>query len=142
MIFEAEHDYMLSIEPTSEPGWLRARDRNVELWTKNLARTIILEADGDTVGYVMWTSKLSQATLITINVVPAHRRQGFGRELLTIFVDRATEDGCTQLDLGVHRGNPAQALYPLAGFHRIGTDGDYLMFRRSATSLVERANRT
>ncbi|MHA6761856.1 N-acetyltransferase family protein [Streptacidiphilus sp. PAMC 29251] len=129
-VFRGERSYMEEIEPAHLASWTQAIDRNLDLWIKNLERTVILEVDGEPVGYAMWTSAADTATLITIHVADAMRRRGLGAELMTWFSDSAQKAGHRVLELGVHHGNPARALYERSQYTLIGEDGDYLLFQR------------
>ena len=128
MIFRAERDYMTQIEPGQLPRWLAAVDRNLELWVANLGRTLIAVLDGTDAGYAMWTREGTRATLITIHVLPRHRRHGIGSTLLSAVITAAARDGATALELGVHVGNGARALYEQAGFTHVRDDDDYLFY--------------
>jgi ribosomal protein S18 acetylase RimI-like enzyme len=129
MILRGERLYMSRIEPGSLEAWTGALDRNLALWIDNLDRTLVaVDEDGGAVGYVMWTPSEEHATIVTIHVSPDVRRQGVGRVLLDAAARDAREAGATAVDLGVHRDNPARALYERAGFTRTGDDGDYLLY--------------
>jgi ribosomal protein S18 acetylase RimI-like enzyme len=131
LIYRAERDYVRAIEPTSEAGWTRATDRNLELWVDNLATTTVLELDGAPAGFVMWRAEPSGAALvITIQVLPAFRRRGLGRQLLDLVAEQARTQGLGPVTLGVHRDNPAVRLYEAAGFLPTGTDGKYVLYAR------------
>ena len=145
MIYRAEREYMKEIEPSSLPGWANATDRNLQLWIDNLATTTMLEVDGEVAGYVMWQEQHAEeekerkgtALIITIAVLPAFRRRGLGRQLLDVVTSQAREQGLGEVRLGVHRDNPAIALYPSAGFSKTGTDGDYINYERQVSPKVE-----
>ena len=62
------------------PG--HAIDRNLELWTANLERTVIAEVGDRPAGYAMWTDDGRESTLITFNVAVEHRRSGIGGQLM------------------------------------------------------------
>ncbi|MGH3279118.1 MAG: GNAT family N-acetyltransferase [Trebonia sp.] len=134
MIFRAERDYMTQIEPGQLPGWLAAVDRNLELWIANLERTLVALIDGVEAGYTMWTREGTRATLITIHVLARHRRRGIGGRLLSAVISAAAQDRATALDLGVHVGNGARALYEQAGFTHIRDEGDYQLYALALTS--------
>jgi ribosomal protein S18 acetylase RimI-like enzyme len=132
LIFRAERDYIKAVEPGQEAAWTAAIDRNLELWTANLDRTTMLLAGTDVAGFVIWTPtpayREGAATLVTIQVQPAYRRRGYGRILLGVFAEQAAAAGCRLLHLGVHKENPARALYERAGYQPAGSDGDYLLY--------------
>ncbi|WP_431961068.1 N-acetyltransferase family protein [Actinacidiphila sp. bgisy160] len=127
-----EREYIRTVEPAAEAAWTGAIDRNLALWVDCLDRTLVLEADGEPGGSMMWLPADGRATLVGIHVVPALRRRGFGRLLLDAFATQARAAGHGTLALGVHRDNPALHLYKGAGYHRTGEDGDYLLLERPA----------
>ena len=61
-----------------------------------------------------------QADIITIAVLPEHRRQGIARMLLAEAIRNATEKGCKHMFLDVEDGNNAAiSLYEGFGFRHI-----------------------
>ncbi|HEY6791998.1 MAG TPA: GNAT family N-acetyltransferase [Trebonia sp.] len=132
VIFRAERDYIKVIEPGQEAAWTAAIDRHLDLWIANLDRTTILLAGGDVAGFMIWTPapayRGGAATLVTIQVLPAYRRRGYGRMLLGVFAEQAAAAGYRLLHLDVHKDNPARALYEQAGYQPAGSDGDYLRY--------------
>jgi ribosomal protein S18 acetylase RimI-like enzyme len=132
VIFRAERDYIKAIEPGQEAAWTAAIDRNLDLWIANLDRTTMLLAGTDIAGFVIWTPtpayRDGAATLVTIQVRPAYRRRGYGRILLGVFAEQGAAAGYRLLHLGVHKDNPARALYEQAGYQPAGSDGDYLLY--------------
>jgi len=131
MILRGERLYLQQIEPLSEASWTAAIDRNLELWIANLDRTTVVELDGEAAGYAMWMPRGGGATLVTMNVLPTHRRHGLGAYLLEWFAVDAAAAGIRRLDLGVHRDNPARRLYERAGYRLTGEEGDYLLYSRA-----------
>ena len=120
---------METIEPAALPGWLAALDRNLELWISCLPHTVFcVDADGQPLGFAMWLPDGDAATLVSIQVLASHRRQGLGRVLLEAFEQRA---GLGAVKLGVHQSNPARLLYEAAGYDAAGRDGDYLLFGKT-----------
>jgi ribosomal protein S18 acetylase RimI-like enzyme len=138
VIFRAERDYIRDIEPGQEAAWTEATDRNLELWIANLDRTTMLLAGtaASTAGFVMWVPdpayRAGAATLVTIQVRPEYRRRGYGRTLLGVFAGQGAKAGYRLLHLGVHKDNPARALYEQAGYQPAGSDGDYLLYDLAA----------
>ncbi|MGY1804228.1 GNAT family N-acetyltransferase [Blastococcus sp. SYSU D00922] len=130
LVHDAELDYIREREPEQEAAWLRAADRNRQLWADNLARTTVAELGGAPAGYAMWAVLDGTATVVTLHVRPPHRRHGLGRALLDLVADDVRRAGHSQLALGVHRDNPARHLYESAGFTTSCEDGDYLLYRR------------
>jgi ribosomal protein S18 acetylase RimI-like enzyme len=132
LIFRAERDYIKAIEPGQEAAWTTAIDRNLDLWIANLDRTTMLLAGTDVAGFVIWSPtpayRDGAATLVTIQVRPGYRRRGYGRILLGVFAEQAAAAGHRLQHLGVHKDNPARALYEQAGYQRAGNEGDYLLY--------------
>ena len=133
-IHDGELGYIREREPAQEAAWLRAVERNRDLWSANLDRTTIAEFAGEPAAYVMWAVLDGVATVVTLHVLPAHRGQGLGTALLDVVVRDVRRSGHDVLALGVHRENPARHLYESAGFTAAGEDGDHLLFRRSLVS--------
>ncbi|MGY1713376.1 GNAT family N-acetyltransferase [Geodermatophilus sp. SYSU D01106] len=132
LVEDAERAYVRDVEPDQEAGWTAALDRNRALWRENLARTTVLEDGGAPAGFVMWTPDGDAALVVTVQVLPPHRRRGHGRRLLEVVAAQARAAGLAEVRLGVHRDNPARALYEAAGFLPAGEDAAYLLFRRPA----------
>jgi len=128
LILRGERHYMVEIEPEHLDAWLAAIDRNLKTWIDNLDRTRIAIRDGAPVGYAMWEITDGVATLVTIYALPEHRGAGIGTRLLAAFIDEASADGATRLELGVHVDNGARVLYERAGFEHVGRDADYLLY--------------
>ncbi|MGH3253567.1 MAG: GNAT family N-acetyltransferase [Trebonia sp.] len=138
VIFRAERNYIKDFEPGQEAAWTEAIDRNLELWIANLDRTTMLLAGTGTAGFVSWMPdpayRADAATLVTIQVRPEYRRRGYGRTLLGAFAEQGAKAGYRLLHLGVHKDNPARALYEQAGYQPAGSDGDYLLYDLAAGS--------
>lgn len=131
-IFRQERGYMETIEPEALPGWLAALDRNLELWISCLPHTVFcVDADGQPLGFAMWLPGGDAATLVSIQVLASHRRQGLGRVLLEEFEQQASLGGAGAVKLGVHGTNPARLLYEATGYDAEGRDGDYLLFGKT-----------
>ncbi len=66
-----------------------------------------------------------------LSVLPSHRGQGIGRQLLEAVAAKAQELGCCKLTLEVLEGNPARRLYEAAGFRQVayseGAGGAWFM---------------
>ena len=133
-VHDGELAYVREREPEQEAAWLRAVDRNRELWAANLERTTVAEVGGSPAGYAMWAVLDGTATVVTLHVRPELRGQGVGRLLLDLLIDDVARSGHTVLALGVHRANPARRLYESAGFTPAGEVADHLLFRRALVS--------
>ncbi len=92
-------------------------------------------------GFALARVAADEAEILTLAVVPAHRRQGLGAALLAEAMACAVARGASAMFLEVSAGNaPARALYGAAGFVEVGRrrryypDGsDALVLRRSLT---------
>ncbi len=127
----ADIDAIAAIESDSFPvsPWPRAT------FVDELARPharMLVAADGPAlVGFACTWHVVDEAHLLRIAVVPAGRRAGIGRVLLSRVIADARAAGCVQIDLEVARGNAAAlAFYRAAGFVEIGERKQY--YRGSA----------
>ena len=102
-IQDGELGYIREREPAQEAAWLRAVERNRDLWSANLDRTTVAEFAGEPAAYVMWAVLDGVATVVTLYVPPAHRGQGLGTALLDVVVRDVERSGHDVLALGVHR---------------------------------------
>ena len=85
----------------------------------------IAEADGKTVGYIGLSISLNEAYILNIAVLPAYRRQGTARALLTHVIN-IYEDELSFLTLEVRPSNTAALkLYEGFGFKQVGERKDY-----------------
>lgn len=125
LMWRREYEYMLEFEPKQSGSWLTATDRNLQLWIRQLDRATVIEVEGQVAGYSIWMGEDDEAVLITIQVLPAWRRRGLGRELVDRFVSDADAAGYGRKALGVLKGNPAEALYLSAGFRHTHDEGGY-----------------
>lgn len=116
MFWRGEVAYLREIEPEHEARWAAATDRHLASWIGDLDRTVVLEADGEPVGYAAWRAIRGRAVLVTIHVFEGFRRGGRGAVLLRAYMNDARTFGFTDLSLGVFVGNPAQGLYEKYGF--------------------------
>jgi ribosomal protein S18 acetylase RimI-like enzyme len=129
MLYRSELMYMREIESEHVDKWLQAVDRNLELWATNLSRARVIDIGGQPAGIMLWMPlPEGVAVLVTIHVLPEFRRQGLGQHLLERFVADASASGCSTLNLGVHKNNPARGLYEKADFERTHADSEYLYY--------------
>ncbi len=133
MIWRGEVAYIRAIEPEHEQRWTAMTDRHLASWIADLDHTLVLEADGDPVGYAAWRAVEGQAVLVTIHVFEGARRGGRGAVLLRAYLDDARTFGCTTLRLGVFLGNPAQRLYEKFGFRFTHEEDGYRHYALSIT---------
>ncbi|GAA3202004.1 ribosomal protein S18-alanine N-acetyltransferase [Actinocorallia longicatena] len=108
-----------------------------ETWTENMLlgeladqpRTrhyVVLEEDGEIIGYAGLSAAGGEADVQTIGVRTAHQGRGLGKALLTELLEEAERRGCTAVFLEVRADNTtAQGLYERFGFERIGLRRGY-----------------
>jgi len=113
-----------SFEPKGERVW--TRQDIAELLASPGVSGLLLEADGQDVGFVLWRVAADEAELLTIAVRSTHRRRGAGRALLEAIVDGARAAGARTLFLEVGADNPAaRTLYEQRGFQAVGQRAGY-----------------
>lgn len=123
-VYAGELGYIREIEPHQEARWLDAVPRHLQQWTAALDRMFIAEQAGEVIGHCFWDVADGHAELAGLYVLPPHRRDGIGRQLMALFLDDAEADGMATATLGVRPGNPAQRLYEALGFaHTHDADG-------------------
>ncbi len=72
-------------------------------------------------GFALARVAADEAEILTLAVIPATRRQGLGRALLSAAMARARAAGARRMVLEVSAGNiPARALYAASGFAAAG----------------------
>ena len=69
--------------------------------------------------------------LIDITLLPEHRNQGVGGQLVRSLIDESHSAG-KQLEAHVYRDNPAWRLWQRLGFDQVGDDDVYLKIRVAA----------
>jgi ribosomal-protein-alanine N-acetyltransferase len=99
-----------------------------------------LHGQVEAIGYALLRAGGGECEVLSIGVLPAARRQGVGRALLTAAVERATGLGAASLFLEVADDNIAACdLYRAFGFQRVGLRKAY--YRRltgAADALILR----
>lgn len=81
--------------------------------------------DDQVVGFSLDRKVADEAELLLLAVLPGRHRRGVGRSLLRDFLERARNDGLTQVHLEVRDGNPAVAMYSQSGFSPVGRRRNY-----------------
>jgi len=77
-------------------------------------------------GFALVRTVTDEAELLTLAVLPQHRRTGIGAGLLAACEAGARGDGATRMFLEVAAGNAAaRALYDRAGYHQCGRRPGY-----------------
>ena len=79
--------------------------------------SLLLFCDGVPAGYLLAGFSPPEGELYRIGVLPAYRRNGYGRRLLSAFFEEADRRGADTLYLEVRESNTAaRALYGATGF--------------------------
>lgn len=93
-------------------------------------------AGGDVpIGFALASGAADERELLSIGVVPSHRRGGIGRQLVESIIDESIARGAARLFLEVAEDNaPAQRLYRSLGFVAVGRRPGY--YRRSSGPAV------
>lgn len=119
-MIEADLDAVLVIEQACfSRGWSRVHFQ-AELASER-AICVVLEQDGQVVGYLCLTVLLDEAEILNVAVDPARQRCGIGNGLLQWACDQAVRQGATVLRLEVRStSQPAIALYHRWGFRQTG----------------------
>jgi [ribosomal protein S18]-alanine N-acetyltransferase len=90
------------------------------------ARSILAEADGKIIGYVLFWVLPGAMDIHNIAVHANYRRHGIARVLLGQVIDEAKRQSITRVLLEVRRSNlPAQKLYEAMGFTTTGVRKGY-----------------
>lgn len=90
-------------------------------------------------GFLLARAVLDEAEIITLAVVPEHRRQGLAGRLLAATVAGCMARGVAHLHLEVATDNSAaQSFYSAAGFHQVGLRRGY--YENGADARLLRLN--
>jgi ribosomal-protein-alanine N-acetyltransferase len=110
--------------PMGERPW--TRQDMADLLATPAGGGLILQADDEDAGVVLWRTIADEAELLTLAVSARHRRQGVGTVLVSQVIERSRRQGARQLFLEVGVDNPgARLLYAQAGFIEVGRRKDY-----------------
>jgi ribosomal protein S18 acetylase RimI-like enzyme len=113
--------------------------------------TVVAEADGVAVSFVVVRPNLQSATVYTIEVHPHFRRRGIATDLLGCVEACCREAGFTVMVLYVATNNPAVDLYCRLGyvvrvkhpnFYRDGADAFEMVKSLESGSAISRNSRT
>lgn len=89
-------------------------------------RGLLAQADDEPAGMILWRIAADEAEILTICVLPEHRRQGLGRRLLDDATSFCRQGGASTLFLEVAADNaPALAFYMGRGFAQRGRRPGY-----------------
>jgi ribosomal protein S18 acetylase RimI-like enzyme len=92
--------------------------------TYSTAENQIIEKDHEPIGRMMVQREAGTWRLLDISLLPEHRGQGIGGELIRKLINECGAAGAV-LQLQVVNTNPAQRLYERFGFIKIGQDQIY-----------------
>jgi ribosomal-protein-alanine N-acetyltransferase len=99
--------------------------------------SVVLERDGDVVGYGIMSVAAGEAHLLNICVAKALRREGIGQYLLQNLMERAQSFAANRIFLEVRPSNkPALGLYDKFGFQILGVRERYYKARRGNEDAV------
>ena len=106
-------------DPWSESSVASELDNPLSLW-------LVAQAGGEVLGYVGSQSVMGEADMMNLAVLPAARRRGIARALVTALIRELAGGGVHSLTLEVRASNgPAKALYGSMGFVRVGCRRGY-----------------
>lgn len=89
-------------------------------------RLFVAQSPTQIIGYCLLWLVVDEAEILTLAVIPSHRRQGVGSELLEGVMNRVAAEGAHAIYLDVRETNVAgKALYERAGFIQIGERKKY-----------------
>ena len=98
---------------------------------------LVLDCDGDTVGYGIMSIAAGEAHLLNICIVREMRRQGVGGRLLVHMIQMAREASAERIYLEVRPSNKsAFHLYDSAGFEVLGVRESYYKARGGKEDAV------
>lgn len=119
--------------PDGGEVWDRASIAGL-LGTPGCFALIAAVADADPVGLLIARVAGAESEILTIGVLPDHRRAGHGRVLADAAARHAAEQGAEALFLEVAADNAAAlALYDDCGFHPVGRRPGY--YRRGGEAV-------
>ncbi len=107
-----------------------------EAWTRSqcagilpmvgVSLTVARDPESDEiVGFSLVRTVADESELLLLAVLPRHHRQGIGSRLLDQFMDSARDSRLHRVHLEVRDGNPAVAMYRMAGFAPVGRRRNY-----------------
>ncbi|MGC2745737.1 MAG: GNAT family N-acetyltransferase [Candidatus Angelobacter sp.] len=111
-----------------QEAFLRMQFNAQQQWyaaTYSSAENQIIEKDHQPIGRMVVQREPNTWRLLDISLLPEHRGQGIGGELIRALVQQCLESGAALLQLQVLNTNPAQRLYARLGFIKTGEDQIY-----------------
>ena len=130
----------LESDPDAKPwlmGW--TRERHLEAFASDDEEPLIIEDDGDAVGYALLAGLTNEHRSIEVRrIVVARKGEGVGREALRLVVDRAFElYEPHRVWLDLMTGNErAQRAYEAVGFVREGVMRESLLTSEGYKSMI------
>ena len=107
----------------NEPAW---NARQLAAACSGSEQLMVVESDGQAVGYMVAAHVLDQADIHTVLVDVNQRGKGLAKALLQSMMQWLREQGVEQIFLEVRQGNlAAQALYAKQGFEVTGSRNNY-----------------
>lgn len=111
-------------EADFDPSW--SEKTFSEELAREMTRALVLELDGELVGYALGWRTLDALELHQIAIAPAYRARRLGAALLREFCAKLREEGCLRLALEVRPSNqPALRLYRSCGLGQEGRRTSY-----------------
>jgi len=110
-----------------QEAFLRMQFNAQQQWyasTYPTAENQIIEKDHEPIGRMIVQREPNIWRLLDISLLPEHRAQGIGGELIRALIEQCGESGAV-LQLQVLNTNPAQRLYSRLGFIKTGEDQIY-----------------
>ena len=123
---EADLEEIADLESACTGGWNTAQLKE-EMGRRGgwqlLGR---LPAKDNIIGYIFGHTVLDEAEIYRLVIAPPCRGQGYGRQMVSLVIDRLRQQGVKNLFLEVRQSNlPALSLYRKAGFQPTGRRRNY-----------------
>lgn len=96
------------------------------------ARFDIIEQGNTAIGRLYVDRRVDEIRIIDIALLPAHRGQGIGGNIMQSLIDEAACDD-KSLSIHVEHNNPAMHLYQRLGFRHVSDEGVYYFMKWEAT---------
>lgn len=116
------------IEQECFPAAVASSREALESMLSGSASAIVAEAEGGKLGGFVVYRKVNRVTgsLLTLDVLPEHRRRGLGGRLVSAAKQRLAEMGAEKIQLRVSTDNTAaQAMYEKLNFRRVRVDAAF-----------------
>ncbi|MDO4773151.1 MAG: ribosomal protein S18-alanine N-acetyltransferase [Bacillota bacterium] len=130
-------DGIHSVEQDSfSDAWSKESFEN-EIGENETAHYFVAEIEGNLVGYMGYWQILDQAHITNVAVLPAFRRRGIAKELLSKVIETAKGAGILSFTLECRVSNaPAIALYESLGFKAWGIRPKYYLDNREDAIIM------